>query len=82
MKSTGFIKKIDRIGRFKFPQLLLTKLEIKPDDLLVIYKDAESIVIEKYEESCIFCEETANIVDIRGKKVCPSCLKEIKKLKN
>ena len=80
MKSTGIIRSLDHIGRFKIPRVLLKKLNINPKDFLLIHKEDGNIVISKYKETCIFCEKNLNIVEIKGKKVCQSCLNEFKNL--
>lgn len=34
----------------------------------------------KYEPTCIFCGDAKNVINYRGKNICPNCLKEMKKL--
>ena len=31
------------------------------------------IVLTKYQPSCVFCGETADVIPFRGKNVCPAC---------
>ena len=45
-----------------------------------IYVDGESIILKKYEPTCIFCGDAKNVINYRGKNICPNCLKEMKKL--
>ena len=79
MKSTGIVRKVDELGRIVLPIELRRTLDIAEKDSLEIYVDEDAIVLRKYEPDCIFCGNAKNIVDFRGKNVCSSCLKELKK---
>lgn len=78
MKSTGVIRKIDRLGRIVVPKEIRDELGIAERDPVEIYVDGSRIILTKYEKSCIFCGQTANN-DFKGKKVCSSCLLELKR---
>ena len=38
------------------------------------------MILRKYEPTCIFCGDAKNVINYRGKNICPNCLKEMKKL--
>lgn len=80
MKATGIVRKIDELGRIVLPIELRRTLDIAEHDEFEIYVDGESIILRKYESACTFCGSDANVVDYRGKKVCKSCIREMKKL--
>ena len=55
MKSVGFIRKVDDLGRIVLPAELRRTLDIAEQDAMEIYVDGASVVLRKYEETCIFC---------------------------
>ena len=46
-------------------------------DSLEIYVDGASIVLKKYQPACIFCDDAKDVVNFRGKNICPNCLREL-----
>jgi len=80
MKSTGIVRKVDELGRIVIPIELRRTLEIEEKDSMEIFMSESSIVLKKYEPSCIFCGRTKNVIDYKGKKICPDCISSLKKL--
>ena len=78
MKSTGIVRKVDELGRIVLPIELRRTLEIAEKDSLEIYVDGSSIVLKKYEPSCVFCNDAKNVLNYKGKNICPNCLAELK----
>jgi transcriptional pleiotropic regulator of transition state genes len=79
MKSTGIVRKIDPLGRIVIPMELRKTMNIVEGDALEIFVDGETIVLKKYEPSCIFCGEANDIANFKGKNICKDCLRELKK---
>jgi len=77
MKSTGIVRKVDELGRIVLPIELRRTLGIDEKDSLEIYVDGTSVILRKYEPSCIFCGDAADVVSYKGKNVCRACLKEL-----
>ena len=77
MKSTGIVRKVDELGRIVLPIELRRTLDIAERDPLEIYVDGPSIILKKYMPACIFCGESRDVVQFKGKNVCPKCLKEL-----
>lgn len=77
MKSTGIVRKVDELGRIVLPIELRRTLDIAERDPLEIYVDGSSIILKKYLPACIFCGESRDVVNFKGKNVCPECLKEL-----
>lgn len=77
MKSTGIVRKVDELGRIVLPIELRRTLDIEEKDSLEIYVDGSSIVLRKYQPSCVFCDDATDVVNFKGKIVCQSCLKEL-----
>lgn len=78
MKSTGIVRKVDELGRIVLPIELRRTLDISERDALEIYVDGSSIILRKYQPSCIFCGNAKNVVSYKNKNICPSCLKQLK----
>ena len=64
MKSTGIVRKVDELGRIVLP--------------MEIYVDGASIVLKKYQPACIFCDDAKDVINFKGKNVCPNCIRELK----
>jgi len=77
MKATGIVRKIDELGRIVLPIELRRSLDISEKDALEIYVDGNSIILKKYEPSCVFCGNAKDIVKFKEKNICPACLHEL-----
>ena len=80
MKSTGIVRKVDELGRIVLPIELRRTLDIAERDPLEIYVDEDRIILKKYMPACLFCGNAKDVVDYKGKNICPDCLKAIKEL--
>ncbi|WP_066503980.1 AbrB/MazE/SpoVT family DNA-binding domain-containing protein [Abyssisolibacter fermentans] len=78
MKSTGIVRKVDELGRVVIPIELRRTLDIAVKDALEIYVDGEQIILKKYAPACIFCGQAKDVVQFKGKNICPACLEELK----
>lgn len=81
MKSTGIVRKVDELGRIVLPIELRRTLGIAERDPLEIYVDGTSIVLKKFQDSCVFCDSSADVVNFKGKNICAECLKELSESK-
>lgn len=77
MKATGIVRKVDELGRIVLPIELRRTLDIAERDSLEIYTDGASVVLKKYQQTCIFCDESSEIITYHGKNICKSCLKSL-----
>jgi len=77
MKSTGIVRKVDELGRIVLPIEMRRTLDIAEKDALEIYVEGASVILKKYKPSCIFCDSNKDIVQFKGKNVCPKCLREL-----
>ena len=77
MKSTGIVRKIDELGRIVLPIELRKTLGIANHDSLEIYVEQDSIILRKYEPSCIFCGSNKGIAIFKGRSICKDCLEGI-----
>lgn len=77
MKSTGIVRKVDELGRVVIPIELRRNLDIGIKDSLEIFVDGDHILLKKYAPSCVFCGQAKDVVNFKGKNICPDCAKEI-----
>jgi len=78
MKSTGFVRRVDNLGRIVLPVELRKTFEIYIRDPLEIFLDGEQIILKKYEPTCIFCVQAREVKNYRGKKICNNCMEKLK----
>lgn len=78
MKSTGVVRKVDELGRIVLPISIRQTMDINEKDSLEIFTDENRIILQKYQPSCIFCNNADDVVFFNGKRVCEACLKKIK----
>ena len=76
MKSTGMVRKTDKLGRIVIPIEIRKKLKINPADELELFSEGENIILKKFEESCTFCGSTTNLIRQKDKLICEKCIKE------
>lgn len=79
MKSTGIVRKIDELGRIVLPMELRKVLNINIKDPMEIYVEGDSIILKKYEPCCVFCGDSTNATEFKGKNVCENCKNELAK---
>lgn len=79
MKSTGIVRRVDELGRVVIPIEIRNKFGIAEKDPIEIYVDGSNIVLKKYEQSCIFCGNTKELSEYKGKLVCNKCVEKLSK---
>lgn len=79
MRSTGIVRRVDELGRVVIPVELRRTLNVGEKDALEIFTEGETIILKKYEPSCVFCGEVRNVTSFKEKKICTSCISEFKK---
>ena len=77
MKSTGIVRKVDELGRIVLPIELRRTLGIEEKDRIEIFVDGESIILRKYQPACIFCDNAKDIINYKGKNICPDCIRDM-----
>ncbi|MBQ8331357.1 MAG: AbrB/MazE/SpoVT family DNA-binding domain-containing protein [Clostridia bacterium] len=79
MKSTGVVRKVDELGRIVLPIEIRKTLDIQQKDAIEIFTDEDKIILQKYQPSCIFCNNADDIIYFNGKRVCGACVAKMKK---
>lgn len=77
MKNVGITRKVDDLGRIVIPKELRDKFSIKEKDALEINVNGNLIILKKYEPTCIFCENSKNLVNFKEKLICNKCISKI-----
>jgi transcriptional pleiotropic regulator of transition state genes len=49
-------------------------------DPIEIYVDGASIILKKYESSCVFCGNTKDLIEYKDKLICSKCSEKIANL--
>lgn len=75
MKSTGIVRKVDELGRIVLPIELRRTFGVEEKDRIEIFVDGESIILRKYQPACIFCDNAKDIINYKGKNICPDCIR-------
>lgn len=77
MKATGIVSTIDEVGRLVLPKKIRNQLDLKQVEIFI---DGDSVVLKKYNPSCIFCGSADATVEYHGKKVCSECIEKLEKI--
>lgn len=75
--STGIVRRVDELGRVVIPKEMRKALDIDQRDPIEISIEGSSIILNKYENRCVFCGAIRPSIKYNGKLVCSKCLKEI-----
>ena len=81
MKATCIVRRVDELGRVVIPIELRNKFEIAEKDPIEIYVDGSTIILKKYEPNCIFCGNSKNLTEYKGKLICDKCANQIGEIK-
>ena len=80
MKATGIVRPVDGLGRIVLPIEIRRNLDIEERDQLEIFLEGDRIILQKHEDTCIFCGSSTGLAEFRGKNVCHSCIKRLGQL--
>lgn len=78
MKSTGIVRNIDELGRLVIPKEMRKKMGIGESSPVEIFVEDDRIIVTKYQDSCIFCGGGTELQSFKGKRICLSCIEEMK----
>ena len=78
MKPTGFIKKIDEMGRIVIPKNVRKTIDAEIGDSLQFFIDGDNIIMKKFSQSCVFCGSENNLSELNEKYICAECVAKLK----
>lgn len=79
MKDIGIIKRFDDLGRIGVPKNIRDNFGIIDKTPMQIYVEGNRIIMEKYEDTCLFCNSQKNLQNINDRLICEKCLLTIMK---
>ena len=77
MKSTGLVRRIDKLGRVVLPSELRRTMNLGDCETVEIFVEGSSIILKKYNPACIFCDSGRNVSLFKGKNICARCLRQL-----
>lgn len=77
MRDTGYVRRLDRLGRIVIPKKLLDRLNIDQNTPLEIYTEDGDIKIRPYIRECAICGGPAGSDAHMGRSVCENCKKAL-----
>lgn len=81
MTASGFVRKVDELGRIVLPMELRKLLHIEERDSLEIFVDEKGrVVLQKYEPGDIFTGELDSLVEYKGKNFSKKTILELAEL--
>ena len=69
-------------GRVVIPIEIRNQFNILEKDPIEIYVEGSSIILKKFEQTCIFCGSNENLLSYNDKLICDKCTKKIGNLSN
>jgi len=78
MKSTGIVRKIDKLGRIVLPKELRKVFVIEDNEPLEMFITNDSIVLKKYEANCVFCGSQDELEKYKDRNICKRCVETFK----
>lgn len=77
MKSSGFVRRLDLLGRVVLPKSLRDAKKLDIGVPVEISVNGEYIVLERYIPKCVFCGNPETLV-YKEKHICSDCIAEIR----
>ncbi|MCL2618893.1 MAG: AbrB/MazE/SpoVT family DNA-binding domain-containing protein [Defluviitaleaceae bacterium] len=79
MVASGFVRKLDELGRIVLPIEIRKTFQIRERDPLEIFVDNDKIILKKYEPGDIFTGELENLVEYKGRKFSRATIEDLAK---
>ena len=77
MKSVGVVRKIDALGRVVLPIEIRRNLNLANEDCVEIFVEGDSVILKRWNPTCVFCGSTEQTKVYKEKVICESCLNDI-----
>ena len=79
MIASGFVRKLDELGRIVLPIEIRKTFQIRERDPLEIFVDNDKIILKKYEPGDIFTGELDDLVEYKGRKFSRATIEDLAK---
>lgn len=78
INTTAIVRTIDGVGRLVIPMEVRRRLGISKTDFFNLCVDGDKLILQRYEQACVFCGGTDRVEDFQGKKICARCIQELR----
>ncbi|MBR2476622.1 MAG: AbrB/MazE/SpoVT family DNA-binding domain-containing protein [Clostridia bacterium] len=78
--TTSIVRPLDALGRTVIPMELRKMLSLPLKAAMQIFVEGDAIVLKEYEEKCVFCGSSADLMDFKNKRICAVCKEQLSKL--
>ena len=73
-------KKMSSHGSINIPVQVRRSLGLQPKDVMELEEQGGKIVIRPREMRCIFCGADEDVIKMKGRGICRSCIKEAQEI--
>jgi transcriptional pleiotropic regulator of transition state genes len=80
LSDSVVLRTIDDVGRINIPTSMRRLVDIQLGDHLEIFVDDSVVILKKIESECICCKSKLSLISFKDRKICRSCLNELKML--
>lgn len=78
MKYIAFTRALDSVGRIVIPMSIRNRFKLAKDDLIELYVEDDKIILQKFQDKCMFCGKSDDTIKFKNKFVCKKCREELK----
>ncbi len=82
MIDTGIVRRFDNLGRIGLPKEMRDNFGIIEKTPMKFYVEGNKIIMEKYEDTCLFCGSKEHLCKINDRLICEKCIKTLMKGEN
>ena len=75
--ETSVVRKIDELGRIVIPSEMRSGLGWNAGSKILITRAGNNLFLESYYGNCLVCGSEQDIVPIREKYICRTCIDEL-----
>ena len=78
-QQEGIIRAVDQQGRVVIPKEMRTRYGIELGDPIEFFAENHTIMMKKYDPTCVFCGSEKNVTSFHGRLICANCMKALQK---
>ena len=78
-QQEGIIRAVDQQGRVVIPKEMRKRYGIELGDPIEFIAENHTIMMKKYDPTCVFCGGDKNVTSFQGRRICENCMKALQK---
>ena len=79
----GIIRAVDKMGRVVIPKEFRVELKVENEkDSFIIERKDDTIILRKFQPTCVFCHKLGPSADYYGYNVCLDCIERLGAVKD